>query len=131
MIIGLHASILGILFLALSYRVIQARHKYKVSLGDGGNDDLLRRIRTHGNFVEVVPIALILITLSEVQGMAPAGIHTLGALLIVSRLLHAYGLSGPAAPFWARAGGMVMAHAAIIASVVYLLWAYFTKIVLT
>ena len=54
-----YAAALAIILLALIYHVILARAKYEVSIGTGGNADLHTRVRRHGNFVETVPIALI------------------------------------------------------------------------
>ena len=68
-ITALYAALLTALFVALSVRVVAARRGSGAALGDGGNPDLLRRIRVQGNFAEYVPLALILSGLAE-------GLHT-------------------------------------------------------
>ncbi|HSW12767.1 MAG TPA: MAPEG family protein [Solimonas sp.] len=89
----LYAGILAIFYLALSYRVVQQRG-HGVSLGDGGDQDLLRRIRGHGNFAEYVPLLLLLLAMLEFGGgYSPLLLHALGASLVVSRLLHGISLS--------------------------------------
>ena len=92
-ITAIYAGLLAALLLILSFRVIAQRREAQVELGHGESHQLLRRIRVHGNFVEYVPFALILIGLSE-SLKAPLGlIHVLGLTLLAARLIHAYGLS--------------------------------------
>ena len=50
MITALYTSLLGILWLGLTMYVILGRWKYGVSLGDGEQKDLNRRILRHANF---------------------------------------------------------------------------------
>lgn len=84
----LYAGLLAIWFLVLSWRVVQQRG-HGVSLGDGGDETLLRRIRGHGNFAEYVPLTLLMIAMLELGGAAPVWLlHLLGATLVVARLLH-------------------------------------------
>ncbi|MDM4770288.1 MAPEG family protein [Solimonas sp. SE-A11] len=89
----LYAGALAILFLALSFRVVQQRG-HGVSLGDGGDQQLLRRIRGHGNFAEYVPLILLMLAMLETGGVTPPWLlHLLGATLLVARLLHGIALS--------------------------------------
>ncbi|MEM1318379.1 MAG: MAPEG family protein [Pseudomonadota bacterium] len=62
--------VLAGLYVALTMRVIDARRSAGVSLGDGGDERLTRTIRGQGNFVENVPIALLLILVIEMQTVA-------------------------------------------------------------
>lgn len=88
----LYAGLLGLWFVALSLRVVQQRG-HGVSLGDGGDQELLRRIRGHGNFAEYVPLILAMMAMLEVGGMRGWLLHAIGATLLVARLLHGYALS--------------------------------------
>ncbi|HCS29258.1 MAG TPA: glutathione S-transferase [Spongiibacteraceae bacterium] len=90
---ALYAGLSGILLLALSSRVVNARRTHSIGIGDGGNDELMRAIRVQANFTEYVPLILVLILLIEMNGNSAAVIHSLGAGLIISRVLHAAGLS--------------------------------------
>jgi uncharacterized membrane protein YecN with MAPEG domain len=55
----IYAGLLAIVFVLLSARVILGRFgPGNPSLGDGGNLDMLRRIRGHANFAEYVPLTL-------------------------------------------------------------------------
>ncbi|MBA3563045.1 MAG: MAPEG family protein [Gammaproteobacteria bacterium] len=96
-ITSIYAALCGILMIALAMRVSLARRRYRVGVGSGGHEPLERTIRVHANFVEFVPLALVLMLLAEMGGVTGWLMHAFGITLIVSRLLHAWGL--------ARAGG--------------------------
>jgi len=91
-IIFLCASLLSLILVYLSFRVVRYRVKYKVGIGDGGNPILARAIRAQGNFVEYVPLALLLILLVELAGFSAWVVHALGVLLLGGRVWHAQGL---------------------------------------
>ena len=93
MITLLYAALCTLLILVLAGRVIAARWQHKVGLGDGGNTELNRRVRAHANAVEYVPLALILLGGMELNGYPEWLVHAFGAALVVSRLLHAWGLA--------------------------------------
>jgi uncharacterized membrane protein YecN with MAPEG domain len=93
MITGLYAGLLGLLLVILVLRVATRRWRYKVGLGDGGINDLSKAIRVHGNFVETVPIILILMLLMELSGIPPLYMHIYGILFVFARMLHCLGLS--------------------------------------
>lgn len=91
-ITSLYAGLLGLLLLFLSALVVRSRIIHKVVLWDGGKIEVLRAIRAHGNFVEYVPFALLLILLLELNGFEAWILHTLGLALVAGRVLHAHGL---------------------------------------
>lgn len=62
------------------------------SFGDGGNQMLLQRIRQHGNFVEWTCFVLILMMLAEGMGAPALYLHISGALLLIGRIAHPFGL---------------------------------------
>ncbi len=49
-------------------------------------------LRVQANFIENVPIALLLLLVLEIQGSPGTVLHAAGASLFVLRLLHAWGL---------------------------------------
>lgn len=110
------SGILGLLSVVLSCMVTMARFKTKVMIGDGGADGqaaLLPAIRAHGNFIEYVPLALILLGGIEVSGASRLTCEIFAALLIIARLAHAFGMFRPAPnPF--RAGGAVLTWAIML-----------------
>ncbi|MGB8314792.1 MAG: MAPEG family protein [Aestuariivirga sp.] len=87
-----YAAILGLVAIFLSFHVIQLRAKSGVSLLDGGNTALKERIRQHGNFTEYVPLALILMGFAEAGGATSTWLHVIGGILVVSRLIHPFGI---------------------------------------
>jgi hypothetical protein len=90
----LYAALSALLLVWLSARVIQGRVVFKVDIGDGGNEEMQRRIRVQANFIEYVPLALILMLFIQQAGFSAWIIHAMGITLIVARVLHAMGLGG-------------------------------------
>ena len=87
------AGLLGLLLLCLSGYVIAGRVKFKIDLGDGGNEQMRQRIRAQANFAEYAPLALLLIILIEMDKIGPGWMPAAMAVtLIVARLWHAQGL---------------------------------------
>lgn len=86
--IGLH----GLLLIFLSVRVGLVRTRLKINLGDGGNPEMVKAIRAHGNYVEYAPCALLgLLALASV-GANVAIVHTLGGVFFFARVAHLLGL---------------------------------------
>lgn len=81
-----------ILFLYLSIRVGQARMRYKINLGDGGNPDMLKAIRTQANYVEYAPFALVGLILLATLGAGAVVVHAFGAIFLFARVAHLLGL---------------------------------------
>jgi len=88
----LYAGFLALLFFVLSIRVIRMRGT-GISLGDGGNPLMLRRIRGHGNFAEYVPLILLMMGFLEISHYPAYLLHGIGIVLVAGRLLHGYALS--------------------------------------
>jgi uncharacterized membrane protein YecN with MAPEG domain len=88
----LYALPLAAIFLILWFRVSALRSATGLSFGDGGNPDLLRRVRQHGNFIEWTAFVLILMILAEGMGAPALYLHISGALLLIGRIVHPFGL---------------------------------------
>jgi hypothetical protein len=81
-----------LLLIFLSARVGQMRNRLKINLGDGGNPEMVKAIRAHGNYTEYAPLALVgLVALAEV-GANVAIVHVLGAFFFFARIAHMLGL---------------------------------------
>ena len=111
LVAGLH----GLLLLALLLPIVRLRRGRRVGLGDGGDRELLRRIRVHANFVENVPFALVLLALLELSGLDVRLVLALGAVLLVARLLHAQGLASSEGKSFGRAWGTVLTWGVLLA----------------
>jgi uncharacterized protein len=91
---ALYGAISALLTLALGLNVSRVRGKYNVfPSGDGGHAELARAIRAHGNNTEHVPLLLIMLLAAELCGGSSTMLHIFGGALVVSRILHAVGLS--------------------------------------
>ena len=93
MITGFYIGLMGLMLIILTIRIAVRRRKYRVGINDGGIPDLAQSIRVHGNFVETVPFLLIILGIMELSLIQPLYLHIFGAGIILSRLLHATGLT--------------------------------------
>ena len=112
-VVPIYAALCGLLLILLSIRVIRQRRRYKVALGDAGKPEMQRAMRVQANFAEYAPLALLLLALAELQGLDPPILHGLGLLLLLSRLLHAFGVAREPENFRYRVAGMALTFATI------------------
>jgi uncharacterized membrane protein YecN with MAPEG domain len=111
-ITALYASLLAVLFLFLSVRVIGWRRQQRVEIGHGEDVQLLRRMRVHANFAEYAPFTLLLMALAENLGPPHVLVHLVG-LTLLGRTMHAYGLSQTPHILKYRVWGMTLTFAAM------------------
>jgi uncharacterized protein len=88
------AGAAALINLWLAIRVGQVRTKEKVMIGDGGNENVIRRMRAHANFTEFTPFILILIGAIELATGTSTWLWAVSSLYLVGRLLHAFGMDG-------------------------------------
>lgn len=88
----LFALPLAAIYLILWFRVTSLRSATGTSIGDGGNKELLLRVRQHGNFAEWSSFVLILMILAEGMDAPDLYIYISGALLLIGRIAHPFGL---------------------------------------
>jgi uncharacterized membrane protein YecN with MAPEG domain len=100
------AGAAAIVHIWLAARVSRLRTAHKVSIGDGGNEALVRRMRAHANFGENMPIVLIMIGLIELAGGDTRILWAAGIIFILSRILHGFGMDQPS-PSRLRMIGMI------------------------
>ena len=103
-----YAGVNGLIALGLAFLVTRQRRKSGTTLGGGGNPALERAIRAHANFIEYVPLILLLMLLLELCGTPPIRLHALGAGLVLARLLHGWGLSHSSGLSFGRVSGIVL-----------------------
>jgi uncharacterized membrane protein YecN with MAPEG domain len=92
-ITALYAGLLGLVSMGVAFVAGSMRGKKNIIIGDGGDREMLVAMRRHANFVEYVPLALILIGVLELNGVRATVLHALGAALLVGRLAHAFGIN--------------------------------------
>ncbi|MDX1459405.1 MAG: MAPEG family protein [Marinobacter sp.] len=109
------ASVCAILLIILSYRVSSFRMRYKHGLGVNEDRDFEVAVRTQANLTEYAPMALILLGLGELNGVAVGWIYGLGMTFVVGRILHAWGMvNGRGGAHKARFYGTAMSWLAML-----------------
>jgi hypothetical protein len=78
----------------LGMRIGKLRHELGISVGDGGNEAILRRMRAQLNFIEQAPLTLIGIAAIELAGKGGLWLAPLGAVFMLGRVAHAIGMDG-------------------------------------
>ncbi len=123
-ITALYAGILVIFALVLSFRAGGFRGKSGISVGLGEpvNMDLAERVRIHQNFLEYVPMAIILMGILETNGGNATFLHVFGVVLIVARIAHAIGLKHDNMAHPGRAIGAGGTALISLVAALYALW---------
>ena len=90
----MYASFFALFALFLSFKAGSFRGKAGVSIlyGEPNNMELAEKIRRHQNFLEYVPIFLIVFGAIEINGGSRMFLYVVGDLLIICRIAHAVGL---------------------------------------
>lgn len=109
------SSIMGLMCVWLALQVVKYRRKHQVSLGDGGIDELTRAIRAHGNFVEYVPLSLILLGTSELNHANTFVVMGFALVIFLGRAFHAYAFLGGGEHFKPRVIGMKLTLYGLVA----------------
>lgn len=118
----LFAALHVLLVIALLVPISRHRHGKRIGLGHGGDEVLVRKIRVHGNFVENVPIALLLLALLELCGMPAGWLWIFGGVLLLARVMHAVGLSRTAGKSFGRFYGTALTWLDLLAMALAGLW---------
>jgi len=114
------AAIFGILHVIFTLRVGAYRLSSKISLGDGGDKTLLKRVRAHANFVETVPMGLLLLLLNELNGLAENTLLILGSVFLLARLIHYVTIVSRLLPVFMRPLSMLGTLGVILTSAILL-----------
>ena len=117
-VVPIFSSFFAVLFVLLSINVIKERRRHKVGIGTGRNRSVERAMRVHANFAEYVPFALLLIALLELNKANSLLLIGLCSVLLVGRLVHAFGVSMENERFAYRVSGMVMTFTVILIAAV-------------
>lgn len=122
MITALYASLHMLLLMWLTVHVIKQRRRGKIAYADGGDKMLQIARSAHGNAVETIPIALILMIILELNNGNVYLIHLGGLVLLIGRILHGTGILSE--NFRNRKLGMVFTFASqlflVVANLIYL-----------
>ena len=124
---ALYAGLLGLMSIAIAFVPGRIRTARGISIGHGDDPALHLAMRRHANFVEFVPLALLLIALLEMNGAPTGVVHGFGASLVAFRIAHALGLrpETPRTPLRGiGAGGSTLV---IAAASLGALWIFFSR----
>lgn len=98
----------GLISIWLGMRIGKLRGEFKTSIGDGGHEALIRRMRAQANFVEYTPFVLLLIGGIEASGKGGQWIAYVAAIYILGRIGHLFGMdSDKPAPLGRMIGTIV------------------------
>ncbi|WP_417621116.1 MAPEG family protein [Parasphingorhabdus sp.] len=87
------AGAAALINLWLMMRVGQVRGSEKVSIGDGGNEKVIRRMRAHSNYIESAPLVLVLVGVIELASTtSPTWLWIVGGLFLLGRVAHGVGM---------------------------------------
>lgn len=108
-----YAAVLAVYLVAMSAYVITMRAKTDTLLGPGDDIRMLVAMRRHGNLVEYMPFAILVMALAEILGLSATWVHVSGIALVAGRLIHPFGIAekSPLAP---RVVGTLATFAAIL-----------------
>lgn len=125
----LFAALFALGYLYLSVAVIRVRFAEKISLGVENRDSakhpaLEEAVRTHANFIEYVPMALILFWFLENITYSHTTVFWLGCLFLMARVAHVIGMRNPKEYLVCRQVGMIGTFGVIAFSAIKLIWWY-------
>ncbi len=78
----------------LGMRIGKLRHETGISVGDGGDEAIMRRMRAQSNFGEQTPLTLLLVAAVELAGQGGVWLAPAGAVFILGRIAHGIGMDG-------------------------------------
>lgn len=113
------AAVCALLNFWLGSRIARCRADYKVSVGDGGHEPLLRRMRAQANFIEHAPFFLILLVALELSGAYAPALALVAAIFVLARIAHGFGMDGGELARW-RSVGMI---SSALSSLTLTVWA--------
>jgi len=124
-ITALYASLIGLLLIFLSIKVIRQRPSKQIGIGHNGDHEIRRAIRVHANLIEYAPIALLLLFICEMNGLDSRIVHTMGIALLIGRISHAIGLNASAGTSKARVVGTLLTFLVIFTLSIINIGSYF------
>ncbi len=125
----LFAAIFALGYLYLAIVVIKIRRSEKITYGLENRDsvknrDLEKAVRIHANFIEYVPLALILFWFLENITYSHKAVFWLGCILLVARVAHVIGMNNPRDYIIFRVAGTAATLTVIAFGAIKLIWWY-------
>jgi uncharacterized protein len=124
------AAICAIMLLVTAIDTIRTRLRLKVAFGDAGDSKLIAATRAHGNLAEHAPIVILLLGLLEMTNANHMALMTIGALFLIGRVAHIFGMHAVHVPGKApvpRQIGVVLTFLTIAVLSGWTLWMLATR----
>ncbi|SDD64621.1 MAPEG family protein [Kordiimonas lacus] len=116
------AAIFAIALVPLTLQVGIKRVSTGIFFGDGGNKDLARRRAAQSNFLDHVPLFLLVFALCEMNGAGPPVLFGAGGCMLLGRAFHAFSMLATDGTGNSRAFGMILTLLAHLGVAGYLLY---------
>lgn len=87
-------AILALIQFPMTTAVGTYRAKTDIRFMDGGDEEMIRRIRAHANFIETVPMALLATAAAEYARTPSLLLRIGGVILLIDRLIHYVAIRG-------------------------------------
>ena len=113
--VALYTAFNTFILIWLAVNVGRRRKAGRVSIGDGGYAPLIRALRGQANFVEYVPMALLMMLLAALMGAPALALHVAGIVLTAGRAVHAWHFIQDDAPGWQRMYGTLATLLVLVA----------------
>jgi len=126
-ITAFYAGLLALILTALGAVIGPMRLRTNISILHGNDMALATLVRRHGNFVEAVPFALLLLGFLELNGTSPGILHGLGIALVLSRIAHPIGLKHDNVRHPLRAIGAGGTALVTLVAAVMLIWGFLSR----
>lgn len=121
---GVYIAVNILILVWLAVGVVSRRFRGKISIGDGGSEDLAVAIRVHGNASEYIPATLVGLLALAFLGSPVWSLHALGITFTAGRLMHAFGMGG--GPLIFRQMGMMLTWGVMVILSLAILYFAFT-----
>ena len=121
---ALYAGIIMLLLVVLAVPVSRMRISTGIGLGDGGNPGLARAIRAHANLSEWGVPVLLLLLVAELNRAPVVLLHIAGIVLVIARLMHAFGLSRTGGASFGRKYGAGLTWLVLAVLAIWNIWAF-------
>lgn len=89
------------------FRIGRIRQAEGITVGDGGNLALIKRMRAQANFVESTPFVLILVAAIEIAEKGGTWLAIVGAVFMLSRVVQPIGMDADKVQ-WGRVTGILV-----------------------
>ncbi|SHO57033.1 MAPEG family protein [Vibrio quintilis] len=85
---ALFGGLFALMVFPMTAAVGLRRARVRVLFRDGGDDTLLRLVRSHANYLEYMPVTLILMAVAELNHAPDLFLYITGTIFLLARVMH-------------------------------------------